>query len=221
MPASDPSRMPGRMRRRGGGVGLSLLLVSLAVVAAGCGGGSKAPGVASLGPTPSPGKSHGSAARGSTAAHVEAFSTCMRTHGVPSFPGPNSQGSISVGSGSGIDANSTQFRAAAKACAGLLPTPSPAQQQVIQTALLHLAVCMRAHGVPDFPDPSLSGGRPPVKTASLGGIDPNSPQFQSAETTCISKLSKLVAGATGISIRIGGGATSGDHQSSVSVGIPG
>ncbi len=41
---------------------------------------------------------------------------------------------------------------------------------------LAFARCMRAHGVPDFPDPN---GQP----GQLGpgsGIDPNSPQFQSA-----------------------------------------
>lgn len=59
-----------------------------------------------------------------------------------------------------------QLRDAVKACAGLLPTPSPAQPQAIQMTLLELAVCMRAHGVPDFPDPSFSAGRLTPKLGS-------------------------------------------------------
>ena len=202
---------------------MSVLLAGLAVVAAGCGGGSKTPAVASLGRTTTASTSAGSGAKGSTAARVEAFSTCMRTHGVPNFPSPNSQGSVSLGSGSGLDPNSPQLRNAAKACAGLLPTPSPAQQQAIQTALLKFAVCMRAHGVLDFPDPSFSGGRLAPKLGSLSGIDPNSPQFQSAETTCVRVLPKRAAGAPGVSIHVSSGSAAGGggHQSSVSVGIAG
>jgi hypothetical protein len=36
--------------------------------------------------------------------------------------------------------------------------------------------CMRAHGVPDFPDPDGQAGQ----LGPGSGIDPNSPQFQSA-----------------------------------------
>jgi hypothetical protein len=39
---------------------------------------------------------------------------------------------------------------------------------------------MRAHGVPDFPDPNGQAGQ----LGPGSGIDPNSPQFQSAEKDC-------------------------------------
>lgn len=44
--------------------------------------------------------------------------------------------------------------------------------------------CMRDNGVPDFPDPQQQGGG-----IQLGGnsIDPNSPQFQSAQEACRDK----------------------------------
>jgi hypothetical protein len=41
---------------------------------------------------------------------------------------------------------------------------------------LAFAQCMRAHGVPDFPDPNGQSGQ----LGPSSGIDPNSPQFQAA-----------------------------------------
>ena len=46
--------------------------------------------------------------------------------------------------------------------------------------LLKLAQCMRAHGVPSFPDPTVSGG----STILRGTFDFYSPQFQNAERAC-------------------------------------
>jgi hypothetical protein len=43
------------------------------------------------------------------------------------------------------------------------------------------AACMRSHGVPNFPDPSSGGG---INIGPRSGINPDSPQFQSAERTC-------------------------------------
>jgi hypothetical protein len=49
----------------------------------------------------------------------------------------------------------------------------------VQSASLALANCMRANGVPDFPDPSASGG------FVLGaGIDPSSPAVRAAQEKC-------------------------------------
>jgi hypothetical protein len=46
---------------------------------------------------------------------------------------------------------------------------------------LQFANCMRAHGVPNFPDPG-SGGGPKIGPGS--GIDPSSPAFQFAQSKC-------------------------------------
>jgi len=43
------------------------------------------------------------------------------------------------------------------------------------------ASCMRSHGVPNFPDPSAQGG---ISITPSMGIDPSSPQFQSAQGAC-------------------------------------
>jgi hypothetical protein len=48
---------------------------------------------------------------------------------------------------------------------------------------LGFANCMRANGLAGYPDPS-GGGRP----QSLGGIDPNSPTFQTAYEACRTDL---------------------------------
>jgi hypothetical protein len=43
------------------------------------------------------------------------------------------------------------------------------------------SVCMRAHGVRNFPDPSAQGG---ISIGPSSGIDPNSPTFQAAQQAC-------------------------------------
>jgi hypothetical protein len=42
-----------------------------------------------------------------------AFSACMHSHGVPNFPDPNAQGSLSL---RGVDSNSPQYQTAMTAC---------------------------------------------------------------------------------------------------------
>jgi hypothetical protein len=46
------------------------------------------------------------------------FAACMRSHGVPNFPDPNSQSGFLV---RGVDSNSPQFKAALQSCQSLLP----------------------------------------------------------------------------------------------------
>jgi len=52
---------------------------------------------------------------------------------------------------------------------------------------LKLSECMRANGVPNFPDPNGQG------VIQGNGIDPNSPAFQKAQQTC----AKKIGGGTG------------------------
>jgi hypothetical protein len=192
---------------------------SLALLAAGCGGGSPTPDVANLGSTTiaagsstptatssgaeagGPQAAGGQAVGagrftmvGGSAASMMAFSSCMRSHGVPSFPDPSSQGAISISSASGIDPNSPQFQSAQGACQKLLPNggaPSPAQQAQARTRALAFSACMRSHGVPNFPDPTFSGNGGislRITAASGGGLDPGSPVFESAQKACASDL---------------------------------
>jgi hypothetical protein len=47
---------------------------------------------------------------------------------------------------------------------------------------LEFAHCMRAHGVPNFPDPGAGGG---LQITPQSGINPQSPAFQSAQKACV------------------------------------
>lgn len=46
---------------------------------------------------------------------------------------------------------------------------------------IRFAGCMRAHGVPGFPDPSPGGG---INITPGSGVDPASPAFRSAQSIC-------------------------------------
>jgi hypothetical protein len=137
-----------------------------------------------------------------------AFARCMRAHGVPSFPDPDSNGQLN---GNGIDKNSPQVQSAAGACQSLLPGQNPAAVQAqAGTLALRFSRCMRAHGIPNFPDPSVktSGGSVSVTIrmkAGSGGIDPHSPQFQAAQQACSSILPKPGKNADGNPHRGSGG----------------
>jgi len=50
--------------------------------------------------------------------------------------------------------------------------------------------CMRSHGEPNYPDPTLGRNGEPVEHLSSTGnptLNPNSPQFQTAERACLAK----------------------------------
>jgi hypothetical protein len=157
---------------------------AVAVLAAACGGGS-AP----------------SSASAPTYTQELALAQCMRGHGEPGFPDPDTSGgytltpngSIEGAGGSSIDIDSSQAQAAYGDCRHLLPgAPSLSQleqdtQQEQQRQaqelplLLKYSQCMRSHGVPGFPDLGGSGQSPaPGKSA----INPDSPQFQAAAAAC-------------------------------------
>jgi hypothetical protein len=57
----------------------------------------------------------------------------------------------------------------------------PSQTQLQQDSVKY-SECMRANGVPDFPDPSPGGGGFTFKTGS--GVDPSSPAFNAAQAKC-------------------------------------
>jgi hypothetical protein len=181
------SSLPSRSLRRAI-AGLTLAaLASLALIAAGCGGGSSGSSVAQA-PTSTtetrPSQS-GESEDGATEGNPAAFSACMRSHGVPKFPDPDSTGRFRfrAGPGTGIDPESSQFKAADDACRKLAPEekpPSPAQQAQDRAQLLRFSACMRSHGLPKFPDPQADG----LRINRNSGIDPHSPQFKAAQKAC-------------------------------------
>ena len=180
-----------------------VVLASVALLVAGCGGSSSSPGVAHLSTSTSsdsPASGSGSSSPESSASTQQKmvkFSQCMRTHGEPEFPEPT-EGAIRIQNhnGHGPNPESSRFQAAEKACSKYAPSkvaPSPAEQAKIQEGALKFSACMRSHGVPNFPDPEFhSGGGVGIRIGSKkgnpSGIDPNSPQFKAAQKACQSDL---------------------------------
>jgi hypothetical protein len=165
---------------------------AMVLMAAACGGNSAAPGVAKA-PTGTE-SSTPSKTNSPPSGDAHALSRCMRAHGVPNFPDPDSQGRLTLqgGPGTGLDPNSSQFQAAQKACRKYAPNggraPSPAEQAKAEKAALAFSSCMRSHGVRNFPDPQVSGGGIRIGIKPSSGIDPNSPVFQAAQKACQTKV---------------------------------
>ena len=123
----------------------------------------------------------------------------MRSHGVTGFPDPSPGGGIHIGSGSGINPFSPAFKAARATCQKLLPGGGPGSRQATEQQkqqLVAISECMRAHGVPGFPDPTTKAPTSPQGYSIMEGvannlfllvpstINPNSPAFQQAAKAC-------------------------------------
>jgi hypothetical protein len=114
-----------------------------------------------------------------------AFSSCMRSHGVSRFPDPASNGELPKVSLPELGVSSSRFQAAQAACAELRPAGASlaqesdclmlgncpaAEVEQIRAAELRYARCMRSHGVPDWPDPTLDSHGMPVFDVTQAGI---------------------------------------------------
>ncbi len=101
---------------------------------------------------------------GTTATRERAvkFAECIRSNGVSVFPDPNASGQFAYGipsQSSPLNPSSAAWKAAVSACKSLEPSNfiptsfTPAQK----AARLKFAQCVRANGVPSFPDPTSNG----------------------------------------------------------------
>ena len=143
-----------------------------------------------------------SAQTGTNASHaalLTKFSACMRSHGVPDFPDPSTSqnGDNSFGIDgynfnlpSNLRLQSPAYEDADKQCRSLIgggsSTPrNPAVLAKAREAAIAQAQCMREHGVPNFPDPTVSSsGGGIVSKSGAPGINPRSPAFQHAQQDC-------------------------------------
>lgn len=172
-------------------------LVGLSLLVSAC-GGPPASRVAQLGSTTASKQGSSSTAavgsgRQTALATALAFSRCMRSHGVPSFPDPDSQGRFPSQSSPSLQAKETSL-SAQNTCKRLLPSGgvgTAADRQAKSAFALKVARCLRANGFPNFPDPVVSG-RTTSENLSGAGIDPNSPRFQTAETGCETEARKAL-----------------------------
>jgi len=160
-------------------------VIGLALATAACGGGSARAGVASVGTTTTAVPA-GAAATGGSSSNGDPvkYARCMRSHGVLNFPDPSSAAAPSASRALKEESTSPEFQAAALACAKYAhhgtaaPPVSPQEMQ----KLLAVSRCMRAHGVPNFPDPNPTTGD---LTAPVG-IDRSSPTVLAALRACYS-----------------------------------
>jgi hypothetical protein len=169
-----------------------LALVGLVMVATACSSTPKSPRVAGEGSARSANAaSQGGPQSSAALAEMMSYSKCMRNHGILDFPNPTPNpggpgGSFSQ-SGNGenddLDHSNPRYQAANKACQQLLPDAGqiPAPSAKLLAEELHMAACMRSHGVPNFPDPDSADG-----TFDLGNLDRSSSHYQAAFTSCVS-----------------------------------
>ena len=106
-------------------------------------------------------------------AHAKAvkFAECIRSNGVSEFPDPDASGQFAYGIpsySSPLNPSSAAWQHAIGACktlepARFIPTSFTPKQL---SARLKFAQCVRANGVPDFPDPTAAGPLIDVSNAS-------------------------------------------------------
>jgi hypothetical protein len=176
---------PVRPRASGAGI-LAAAATGIVLFAVACGGTSSAGASTFL---------------GGTYTQATAYTKCMRSHGVPQFPAPDSQGNFNNSQIQQLDQNDPQERNAFGTCRGLLPNEgtglSVTQLQTMQQQNLRNAVqaahCMRSRGIENFPDPagSTSGSgvnwQPVMSAEQAGGFNQNSPSYQAAYDACSGK----------------------------------
>jgi hypothetical protein len=174
-----------------------IAIAALALLAAGCGGASKSPSVANIGTPTTPtttrpaksGTGPTSLPKGNASELLSEWATCMRKHGDPNqadptidsqkvieitLPAGYNQG-IQIGGKNGSNPCADYMAAASSALRGGAPIQKPDQAQMVQ-----FSACMRANGIPDFPDPSGAG----LSIRRGGDLDPSNPTFQNAQKLC-------------------------------------
>ena len=143
-------------------------VAAVSVLIVGCGGGSS--------PTAAVPAQNG----------LVAYSRCMRSHGVPSFPDPTSGEGIPKEK---IPVSNPRLPVASKHCEHLMPDGglgpgATAQSTTIRfAAALAFARCMHDRGFPNFPDPTAQGELTPQMVAAAG-IDLHQPALLRAGLAC-------------------------------------
>ena len=174
---------------------------ALALLTAACSGSpsSTDPG----GSRSSTGSGSSPQAGGSANAPLLAFSQCMRSRGVPDFPDPQPGATnAKFPSVQQLGVSSSVYQAADSACQHLLPAGTddqfpPAEVQQLLIGMRQFSQCMRSHGVPNWPDPSVdSQGRPVFELSDHGfsRAEAHSPQLGAREDECQNLLPSALGG---------------------------
>ena len=155
-------------------------LAGIALLATACGGGGSG-GPASVTASPS----------SEVYQKYLAYSRCMRAHGAPFWPDPDttySDGAYEYPITAQILAaeHGPSWNAALSACAKQAPPLLPftaSQLAPARSRLLKVTQCMRSHGFPSWPDPEINPYGIGYLSRPRGAI-PSNPKFQAAEQAC-------------------------------------
>jgi hypothetical protein len=183
----------------------ALVLVSvIALVGAGCGSNTAIGNASSASNggsgASSPSASNSAPTQATKQEKAEKFAECVRAHGVPHFPDADATGNFG---NFGVDVSAATFTAAVNACKALQPPGSLSSHRSArqQSAALRFAACVRANGVPDFPDPV--NGQPLINTYHIPSS--NKPGGMSILNAATHKCGS----ALGRDARTGGGGSGG------------
>jgi hypothetical protein len=147
----------------------AVVIAAAGLVMAGCAGSSSSTGGSPNGSTNPP--------------SAVAFSGCMRSHGLPNYPDPGSSGALPKTNAQALGVSSSQFQAAETACQHLLPSVGGSFQQQTDQCIVasdcpqalvqrilnvqrNYARCMRSHGFPSWPDPTIDSQGTPFSTSA-------------------------------------------------------
>ena len=135
-------------------VAFGVLVSACVALLAAC--GSTSGGVAQLGTNTT---GSGAPSRSSTHDQAVAYAGCIRSHGVPLWPDPDSSGVFDKSKLTPqlLGVGNSQIDGAQKACRSLVPTYSATAQPHVLAEALRFSRCMRAHGAVNFPDPESNG----------------------------------------------------------------
>jgi hypothetical protein len=143
--------------------------VALVFALGACGGGAETPAVATAASPGAQSTASATAASGTVAAYVEnqrQLAKCLREQGFD-VPDPDAKGRIDLASMGGRTKADPKVLAAWEACKEFnQPIPEELQEReppVTAEQLAHrreYAKCMRANGMPDWPDPNQDGSWP-------------------------------------------------------------
>jgi hypothetical protein len=162
---------------------VSTVAVAAALLLTACTSGSGDPGVASAGGPATP---HASPTLSRFDQFVR-YTQCMREQGVPmTDPRQDSTGVYSPHVEQGFDKGKAD--AAQEVCKSLLPPQETGPQMQAKMELARqFAICMRAHGVENYPDPDAEGR---TRVSAEVGNDPQNPD---ATQICTAERDKAAA----------------------------
>jgi hypothetical protein len=122
-----------------------------------------------------------------------AFAECMRSRGVSGFPDPTPPNDVPSGNYNSVfgfvlpatmNIQAPAFKSALQTCSKLIlgNTARPPRRSSDSLAALRFAQCMRANGVPDYPDPPAATSGPVQSIGS--GVNLDTPAAKHAASAC-------------------------------------